>query len=312
MSLAGCLDLTVVIATCRRASALEATLASIARSTMPVGRFEVVVADNADDPETRAVCEGYEDRLQVRYVLETARGKNAALNRAIEVVTGRLVLFTDDDVEAAPDWLSETWAGAERWPNHLLFGGRVLPGWPAPCPRYLAGSHYLGVCFAVLDPALVEGPASSFNPFGPNMAVRAEVFARGMRFNTAVGPSGGLYIMGSESEFTRRLAREGHEAVFLPGSAVRHQIRREQLSPRWLLSRGFRYGRKLAYERAPNADPRIARVPRWLYRDLAARAARAGVRLLFPRAPRTFDEAMNFSVALGMFFQFRHQQPSEG
>jgi glycosyltransferase involved in cell wall biosynthesis len=303
-------DLSVVIATCRRAPSLDATLASIARSSMPADRFEVIVADNADDRETRAVCDSYTGRLQVRYLVETERGKNAALNRALHLVSGRLVVFTDDDVEAAPDWLAETWAGAGRWPDHLVFGGRVLPGWPAACPRYLAGSHYLGVCFALLDPPLAEGPSARFNPFGPNMAVRVDVFARGMRFNTAVGPSGGLYIMGSESEFTQRLASQGHEAVFLPGSAVRHQIRSEQLSPRWLLGRGFRYGRKLAFERAASAGPRIARVPRWLYRELVARGARAGARLLFPDPPRTFDEAMNFSVSLGMFFQFRRQQPS--
>ena len=306
-------DVSVLIATCRRAELLELALGSLARSTLPPDRFEVIVADNADDPATREACARAGAALPVRYAAAPGGGKNAALNQALPLARGELLVFSDDDIDAAPDWLAETRAGAERWPDHVLFGGRVLPAWPGPFPAHLRESRYLGVCFSVLDKDLVEGPHPAFNPFGPNMAVRRVIFDRGVRFNEQVGPRQGLYIMGSETDLIRRLKAMGHEAVYLPRSVVRHRIRPEQLSPRWLLSRGFRYGRKLAYEQEHRTRPAKAwaGVPRWLYRTLAQQGLRAGAALLRPNPGRRLDEALDLSVSLGMFYQYRHSMGAQ-
>jgi glycosyltransferase involved in cell wall biosynthesis len=295
------LHLSIIIATYQRAASLDGVLASIAASSYPLERVHVVVADNADDPATRRVCETYASRLDLVYVVETAPGKNAALNTVLPHATGELFLFTDDDIEAPPEWLPETQAAAARWPCHAVFGGRVLPLWPSACPAHLRESRYLGMCFSVLDLAAEEGPSFDFTPFGPNVAIRRDVFDAGVRFDPRIGPRNSSYIMGSETELLRRLKRAGHAPVYMPRSVVRHTIRPEQLTDRWLLRRAFRHGRLmqvLSQERDGARQPAVRHLPNLLRQAAGVLAAGA----LQGRTAR-FNRAMELAMAWGAAYQ---------
>src|SRR5581483_3201021 len=91
--------------------------------------------------------------------------------------------------------------------QHFWRGGAATMG--NPSPDWLLKWVPLQPTFAITNPTWEEGPINPLHIFGPNMAVRADVFQSGYRFNTSVGPSAGSYAMGSETEFTNRLARSG-------------------------------------------------------------------------------------------------------
>ncbi|HET7563609.1 MAG TPA: glycosyltransferase [Gemmatimonadaceae bacterium] len=304
------LDLSIVIATCMRASSLERTLASIAASSYPLDHVQVVIADNADDPDTRGVRGRCADRLELTYLVATTPGKNAALNAALPSITGDLVLFTDDDVEVSPDWLAETSEAAARWPEHVVFGGKVLPLWPpASMPAYVNDQRYLGICFTVLDPKRDEGPSFSFTPFGPNVAIRRSVFDAGVRFNPHVGPHRASYIMGSETELIGRLKRQGHAPVFMPQSVVWHRIRPEQFSDRWLFGRAFRYGRLMEVRRQEAQEPArstLRHVP-----EVLGCLAYAGLARAKGERKAWFDQIMELSTTCGMIYQSWQASPLE-
>jgi len=268
----------------------------------------VVVADNADDPDTRLVCDRYAERLKLAYVVETAPGKNAALNAALPYATGELLLFTDDDVEVPPDWLWETSSAASRWPAHMVFGGKVLPIWPSECPQHLNDRQYLGVCFSVLDSDWREGPSFRFTPFGPNVAIRRQVFDAGVRFNPRIGPHRSSYIMGSETEFVRRLKRQGYAPVYVPRSIVRHRIRPEQFKDRWLFGRAFRYGRLVEVRRQEEEGrgnwPALRRAPM-----LLRSAVRAGIASVMRERKIRFDQIMELAMTWGMIYQAWQRSP---
>jgi hypothetical protein len=98
--------------------------------------------------------------------------------------------------------------------------------------------------YAVADFDHGEGPYSSGYVYGANMAIRRAIFDRGWRFVVQRGPDGTeRYIPGSETSLTVALERAGHRSVYLPAAVVHHQIRPEQLTPRWLYGRAFRKGR---------------------------------------------------------------------
>lgn len=296
-------DVTVVIATRDRADSLASALESLERSDFPGDRFRVVVADNGDDAATREVCETSVPDLSLDYLVAPEGGKNAALNRALERTSGELLLFTDDDVEVDEGWISAMWEGARRWPDHDVFGGRVLPLWPSSPPDVVLETKYTGVAYSILDPDLEEGPHPDFLPFGPNFAVRREVFEKGTRFDPNLGPRPGAYTMGGETELLERLRDRGVDPIFLPASRVHHQIRSRQYDFRWLLARARKYGRSLAHRNVRgalhgNGDSR-AEVPSWMYRGVLEFGVRALGCAVIGRLPAALEHAMEAAVEVG-------------
>lgn len=261
------MDVSLLIATYRRDDTLRPCLDSLAELDGSGMTWELVLVDNAGQESTRELAHSYRGKIDLHYVVETTPGKNSALNRALGLARGKLYVFTDDDIIAPVDWLQEMWAGACRWPEHALFGGRILPRWPDR-PHKLPISVVdpaIQAAFGILDPDRDEGEIAADEIWGGNMAIRAAMFAGGVRFNPAVGPKGANYIMGSESELLTKLGKAGARAIYLPRSKVLHQIRLDQLTVEWLRGRAFRDGRHWAYlmTHYPSA-PRYICIPRFL------------------------------------------------
>src|SRR5215831_13139648 len=145
---------SIVIATHNRASDLDATLGSLAalsprRSTS----WEVIVVDNNSTDDTRRVVEAYTPSFPVRlrYLFERQQGRSPALNAGIRSAEGTIIVTTDDDVRVETDWLDRIVDGLDRLGCDFV-GGRVLPIWGAPPPRWLpnhGGKHWAAI--ALLD-----------------------------------------------------------------------------------------------------------------------------------------------------------------
>jgi len=294
------MNTSLLIATADRPDQLAAVLRGLARCRRPEGEFEVIVADNGDDPGTATVCRDVADGLPVRYLAVTGRGKSIALNQAVESATGDLLVFTDDDVEFDPDWLIELCQAALDYPDHVLFGGRVLPLWPKGIPARLDGSMYLGALYTHLDRGDEPGPSVGLRPFGPNMAVRREVFEQGLRFDPKLGPGTTSGItMGDETEIARELEAQGEIAVYVPQSRVYHRVNRRQLSLRWQLPRAVRYGRLLSHIEGPRAGSRLLGRRRWLYRDIASGLLAAAGNTVLGRRRIALDRLLGVAVSFG-------------
>lgn len=235
--------MSVVFATRDRAAGLPGVLSSFAGLLTPPGGWRLIIVDNGSRDDTSATIGSFANRLPLTLLQAPTPGKNRALNRALPALAGDLAVFTDDDVLPEPDWLIRIRAAAAAHPEAAMFGGTVLPAWPKPPPAWLRDD---AVAFSVLYAQnLRESGACRFDAiFGPNMALRASVFADGTRFAEAVGPEAGnpLYAMGSETELLRRLDAAGHRGWFEATARVRHIIRPEQMEEGWILDRAFRYG----------------------------------------------------------------------
>ena len=234
--------ITVIFATRDRAEGLGRVLDTYRRLEPPPGGWKLIVVDNGSRDATAATLDGYADLLPLTRLDQPRPGKNRALNRALTHAEGDLVVFTDDDVLPAPDWLRQLRRAADEHPAFDLFGGAIRPAWPGEPPAWLFSCRVpLGLCYSINQRD--SGPCSATVVWGPNMAVRASVFAQGFRFNEEVGPDGTVsYGMGSETEFNRRLEEAGHSALHVGDAVVQHIIRPEQLSERWILGRGYRHG----------------------------------------------------------------------
>lgn len=265
--------LTVLFATRNRPQSLAAVLDSYLRLSPPSGGWRLVVVDNGDDPRTREVLTGLLSRLPLTVVRESRPGKNVALNTGLSHLDGDLAVFTDDDVYPDPNWLVALRQAADAHPSFSILGGTVLPRWESPPPPWILDWVPLGPVYT-LTGDLPDGPTTPHTVFGPNMAVRCDVFQQGVRFDQGIGPRAGSYAMGSETELVRRLSAAGHRAWHVAAARVEHFIRAEQLDRAWILRRAVNFGRgQYRLDPAP-PGPRWAGVPRWLCGEVVRRAWR--------------------------------------
>jgi glycosyltransferase involved in cell wall biosynthesis len=127
-------DISIVVPTRNRARRLRALLASLAEQD-DAPSFEVIVVDNASGDDTLRVV-GEADAAADAHVraihLPRPLGPAIARNRGWRSARGQLVVFTDDDVVAAPGWLAAIAAAHARDPE------AVIQGRTEPDPRELS------------------------------------------------------------------------------------------------------------------------------------------------------------------------------
>jgi glycosyltransferase involved in cell wall biosynthesis len=236
--------LTVLFSTRNGAGTLRAVFESYGAVESPPGGWKLVVVDNGSTDDSKRIIAEYAEHLPLTYVFEGSAGKNRALNTGLGFVDGDLVVLTDDDVFPAADWLIRLREAADGHPSFGVFGGRVVPRWESTPPAWIVKWIPLSWTYTASSPALPEGPVEARQVFGPNMAVRADLFRAGHRFRTSIGPDGTSdYAMGSETEFVLRLVRAGIRTWYAPAAGVEHFVRTRQLTVRWLMGRARRAGR---------------------------------------------------------------------
>jgi glycosyltransferase involved in cell wall biosynthesis len=100
-------SVSIVICTRDRAEFLEQTLKAFGRVEVPAGwDVELLIVDNGSTDGTPAVVQSSRlTNLDIRYVCESKRGQSNARNAGLAKARGSVILFTDDDVAPAPDWL---------------------------------------------------------------------------------------------------------------------------------------------------------------------------------------------------------------
>jgi glycosyltransferase involved in cell wall biosynthesis len=238
--------LTVLLTTHNGSGTFLDALEAFCQLEKPSGGWKLVIVDNASTDQTKEIARSFRQRLPMTVVYEPRRGQNVARNSGLKLITGDLVVFSDDDVLPRSDWLVSMRELADSKPTFSIFGGNILPKWEIPPPDWLRNLEwpYKGVTFALVNPTLEEGPVQPDYVVSPNMAIRADLFRAGHRFDVTIGPDGSdNYPMGSETEFIDRMSRAGHRLWHCKCAVVYHMIRSHQMTRDWMLRRAVRFGR---------------------------------------------------------------------
>lgn len=263
--------LTVLFATRNGAPRLPRVLQAFSALAQPAGGWKLVVVENASTDNTGEVLQNFVGDLPLTVLSQPKPGKNSALNLGLNAAEGDLVVLTDDDVLPAADWLVRLRTVADENPAYDLFGGRIVPTFEVEPPGWLLHWAPLDMAYAATPADLAAGPVDPAMVWGGNMMVRWRVFEAGHRFDENIGPTSSVYAMGSETEFTLRVAQASHDSWFCPEAVVEHLVRAEQMTEQWLFGRAMRYGRgALVRELAQgqHGGPRLGGVPRSLWGDV--------------------------------------------
>lgn len=271
------MNVSIIICTYNRADLLRVTLESLQHVRVPLGvAREVVVVDNNSTDGTRAAVESADPKLDAHYVFEGRQGKAIALNTGIARAQGDILVFTDDDVTMAHDWL-EALLETFRTRECDGVGGRIRAVWSGPKPRWYSESGPYELLAGVVV-RYEHGDAVKevdMAPFGANLAFRREVFARVGGFSTELGPSGSRLTRGEDTEFCQRVRAGGGVILYAPHAIVYHPVFPNRVRKSYFQRWYYHYGAyDVRRDPPPEGAVRWFGVPRYYYRQLAVEAAR--------------------------------------
>lgn len=249
-------------------------LEALTQITVPSGlKWEIIAVDNGSEDRTVAILTSFEKKLPLTIISQPKPGKNAALNKGLEIARAEFLVFTDDDIIPDADWLVEYFLIKDSKPEYDLFGGHILPHWITQPRSEVIKSIPTGIAYALTPTDLTTAPIKAGKIWGPNMAVRKTVFSNGFRFNEDIGPNGKNYVMGSETDFLQRAEKNGHKAFFVATAKVQHIIRPWQITDEWLRGRAYKAGRAIVHDMVRRNDEltkvkTINGYPRWAAKTL--------------------------------------------
>jgi glycosyltransferase involved in cell wall biosynthesis len=190
-----------VVVPVRDDPSIEGLLESLARQR-DAPDFEVLVALDGSRRMPRIP-----ESLAVRCIPLAPRGPYPARNAAAREARGRIVLFTDSDCLAPPDWVARAWREMSDPAWDALQGGSLSDG-NGRLARWIQAEY---------DRYVASHAASGYRRFcnTRNFAVRSEVLRR--------LPLPERFPRGGDGAYGRLLEREGVAIRYVPQWAVAHR-----------------------------------------------------------------------------------------
>ena len=89
--------------------------------------FELILVDDGSKDGSGAVCDEYAKKdLRVKVIHQENRGMCFSRNRAMDIACGEYIMFTDNDDECLPGFLSENYALAHQTNADMVKFGRAV------------------------------------------------------------------------------------------------------------------------------------------------------------------------------------------
>jgi glycosyltransferase involved in cell wall biosynthesis len=293
---------SIIIATYNRSELLDECLRHLAKQTYASGD-EVLIADNGSTDRTAAVVAAHARRFPAALtrIHVSTPGKSHAVAAALQVASGDIVAFTDDDVNVCEGWLARLKSGLSD-PRVGLAGGPVEPRWEGPSPQWLqiARCRRLGAPLGLLDYGPAEMPLGARTLLGANMAVRRSVLQQVGGYATHLGKLRGTLLSGEDHELCQRIQAAGYAARYLPDARVTHWVPRDRMRLNYFFKWFYWSGITNA---AIEGDTRPAHpmlgLPRHLLRQFAGGIVGGLGSALCGRLPVAVDRALDAAFAAG-------------
>jgi glycosyltransferase involved in cell wall biosynthesis len=128
---------SVVIPVYNDSDRLGRCLQALCQQTYPVDRYEVIVVDNNNTQDIKAVCNMYSAQasqrfMNIRYEFEGKQGAYAARNRGVRAAQGEIIAFTDADCLPSPQWILQ---GVKALQSVGLVAGHIELTFQQNCPN---------------------------------------------------------------------------------------------------------------------------------------------------------------------------------
>lgn len=224
-------DVSVILCTWNNCGRLAITLDAIRQCVIPTDlAWELVLVNNNCTDRTQGVAGEFAAHLPLIYVEEPRQGLSRARNTGLQAASGRLIVFTDDDVRPCREWLATYWRAYRERPVGFYFGGSVACEYEGERPDdellRVAARSVTGVDW---------GPEARILPrdqlfLGANWACPSDALQMSGGFDVRLGldASLGRRRAGEEFDLMDRLRALGLEAWYLPRAGIVHFVPKEK------------------------------------------------------------------------------------
>ena len=259
------IDLTVGICTWNRADLLDETLASMQKLSIPTEtKWELIVVNNNSPDHTDDVIEKYCSSLPIIHCHEEKQGQSHARNLVLDQARGELLLWTDDDVKVAENWVEQYLLAFENHPQYSYFGGQVNPMYECDPPNWLSRNFdSFGKVLASKASDMHIRPLEKDElVIGANMAFRMNSI-RDYRYDPLLCRKGESLAGCEDHELVARMKANGHLGCWVGTATVDHFVPAKRMSLAFA-HEWWRDQARLYCRRNPNRIPGSGTPPKWL------------------------------------------------
>lgn len=199
-----------------------------------------------------------------------SKGLSGARNTGVQLSTGRVVAYLDDDATAPANWVADL-VEAYRDPAVMAAGGSAVPAWPDDRAPAWFPAEFLWIVGCTYRGMPVR-PTPIRNLFGCNMSFRREVFSEIGGFHDAIGRLSDVPLRScEETEFCIRMteADPAWKILYLPDLPVRHTVAPHRRSFAYFISRCYNEGlSKAVVTKLSNLDQSLSDERSYVIRTL--------------------------------------------
>jgi glycosyltransferase involved in cell wall biosynthesis len=231
--------ITVCVPTVRPTTLMHTVRSILAQTWTDWELLVVGQGASAELAEVGRTLPGLDSRI--RYLHLDERGLSRARNAALRAATGEIIAMTDDDCEAAPDWLETLARLFAEHPDVGMIGGALLA---PPLSRWR-----LETCLDFVPTETLYLPGSGQTPppawgwIGGDFAMRASTADTVGLFDDYLGAGAPDFPAAEDTDYNIRTLAAGIGILCSPQVVVRHTygVRRgirQNLNNIWAYARG--------------------------------------------------------------------------
>lgn len=116
------IEISVQMCTYNRRHLLGKALEALFAQNLAHDKYEIVLIDDGSTDGTREFVNSLNPPCRLVYHHQINSGLTAGRNKGIELASGRIMLFIDDDIIASPNLLAEHLRTHHRFPEHVVRG----------------------------------------------------------------------------------------------------------------------------------------------------------------------------------------------
>jgi glycosyltransferase involved in cell wall biosynthesis len=228
---------SVIIPTYNRAKMLPITLDSFLNQDYPRDRYEIIVANNNSTDDTQKVLDAYGSReAQFRSIMESRQGVHYARNSAARIARGDILYFTDDDMMADRQLLSELVKVFDLDTKIGSATGKIIGRFDAPPPEWVR-RHLLNQYLSLTEPERPDEVIISPDDlvYSCHQAIRRDALFQCGGFNPE--NTAGVWIGDGETGLGIKLKRAGFKFAYTPKSIIHHMIPESRTTLSYLIKR---------------------------------------------------------------------------